>query len=391
MTGKGLLAVVGSSMAIFWPGSFIFGFPGVMGPYWRELFQVGRGPIGNILFFILAAVGIFMPLVGRWQEKVGPKGMMATGAVICGLDLLLLVQAKVLYILYLWAFLMGVASCFIYIPALTVVQRWFPSRRGLVSGIVNMAFGLSAAIMSPVFAWMLKALGYATMNVLLASLALVVGIIASGLIEVPEGEILSGGAPTRVRSLTLKESLHTRSFWFLWTTWALQGAAGIAMVTLSTAFGISRGFSMAEAVLMLTSFNITNGLSRLLAGYLSDIVGRNSTMSVTFFAAAAAYFLLPHVASPVLSAVLAAVIGFAFGSLFAISAPLVSDCFGLKHFGVIFGSIFTAYGFVSGAIGPSLSGYILDATGGNFVLTLSYLGLFCAVSGLLIRFVTPPR
>jgi len=69
---------------------------------------------------------------------------------------------------------------------------------------------------------------------------------------------------------------------------------------------------------------------------------------------------------------------------------LVSDCFGLEHFGVIFGLIFTAYGFVSGAIGPSLSGYILDATGGNFTLVLSYLGLFCTASGLLIRFVTPP-
>ena len=382
---------MGSSVAIFWPGSLIFGFPGVMGPYWRELFGVGRGPIGNILFFVLAAVGIFMFLVGRWQEKVGPKGMMTTGAVICGLDLLLLVLTKALYVLYLWAFLMGAASCFIYIPALTVVQRWFPSRRGLVSGIVNMVFGLSAAIMSPIFGWMLRSLGYAAMNLLLAFLALAVGVIASRLVEVPEGVVLPRGVPTRMRSLTLKESLRTRSFWFLWATWALQGAAGIAMVTLSTAFGISRGFSMAGAVLILTAFNMTNGLSRLLAGYLSDIVGRNSTMSATFFAAAAAYFLLPHVASLALSAVLAAIIGFAFGTLFAVSAPLVSDCFGLEHFGVIFGLIFTAYGFVSGAIGPSLSGYILDATGGDFTLVLSYLGLFSTASGLLIRFVTPPE
>jgi OFA family oxalate/formate antiporter-like MFS transporter len=89
--------------------------------------------------------------------------------------------------------------------------------------------------------------------------------------------------------------------------------------------------------------------------------------------------------------VLAAVIGFAFGTLFAVSAPLAVDCFGLEHFGAIFGLIFTAYGFVSGAIGPSLGGYILDVSEGNFIVVFTYLGVFCVLSGCFIRFVSPPR
>ncbi|MBO8182436.1 MAG: hypothetical protein H0Z28_06545 [Archaeoglobus sp.] len=80
--------------------------------------------------------------------------------------------------------------------------------------------------------------------------------------------------------------------------------------------------------------------------------------------------------------------GFAFGTMTAVSAPLTSDCFGLKHFGAIFGLVFTAYGFIAGIIGPSLSGYILDFTG-NFKLVLLYLGIFCLLSSFLILKVRP--
>ncbi len=395
---RGLLAIIGSSIAIFWPGALIFGFPGVMAPYWMKTFHVGRGAIGNILFFVLAAVGTFMFLVGRWQEKFGIRRMITTGAIICGLSSLLIAYASNLYLLYLWAFLIGVSSAFVYIPAVTTVQKWYPTRRGLVSGIVSLLFGLSAAIMSPLFRYMFESMGYVPMNLTVAALALLIGIFAAQFTEGPETApspqpVTPGRQPkTPVKiteSLTVKESLRMRSFWFLWLTWAFQGAAGIAMVTLSTAYGLSKGLAMESAVVILTAFNITNGGSRLIMGFFSDIVGRNLAMSLTFLAAGGAYFLLPYVNLLIVLAILAAIIGFAFGTLFAVSAPLAADCFGLKHFGAIFGLVFTAYGFVSGILGPSLSGYLLDITRGNFTIVFTYLGIFCMLSGILIRWVTP--
>ena len=148
---------------------------------------------------------------------------------------------------------------------------------------------------------------------------------------------------------------------------------------------------MESAVIILTAFNITNGLGRIVMGYLSDKVARNLAMSLTFLAAGFAYLLLPHFRGLTVLAILAAVVGFGFGTLFSISAPLAADCFGLKHFGAILGLIFTAYGFVAGILGPSLSGYLLDMTAGNFVIVFSYLGLFCMLSGIFIRFVVPPH
>lgn len=397
---RGIIAVISCSAAIFWPGALIFGFPGVMAPYWQEMFSMGRGAIGNTLFFVLAALGFFMFFVGRWQEKVGTRIMISIGALICGLNVFIAAYASNLYILYLWAFLNGTASCFIYVPALTSVQRWFVGRRGLISGVVNLVFGMSAAIMAPVFSSMLKSMGYVSMNILIAVISLLVGIIAAQFTETPErvkfvrqGESRGDVRPQAVpgESLTVRESLRTRSFWFLWLTWALQGAAGISMVSLSVIFGLSMGFSMESAVIILTAFNMASGLSRILTGYISDIVGRNLTMSITFFAAGFAYFALPHFNSLAALAVLAAVVGFAFGTLFAVSAPLVSDCFGLKHFGAVFGLVFTAYGFISGVLGPSLSGYILDITAGNYLVVFTYLGVFCLLSGFFIRMVAAPH
>jgi OFA family oxalate/formate antiporter-like MFS transporter len=77
----------------------------------------------------------------------------------------------------------------------------------------------------------------------------------------------------------------------------------------------------------------------------------------------------------------------AFGTLFAVSGPLAGDCFGMTHFGAIFGLIFTAYGFVSGPLGPWLSGRILDVTRGNYTLVFSYLGLMYLGSAGLILLV----
>ena len=169
----------------------------------------------------------------------------------------------------------------------------------------------------------------------------------------------------------------------------LKRAGGIAMVTLSTSFGLAQGLAMGEAILLLTAFNVTNGLSRLISGYLSDRAGRNLTMTIAFLGAGLAYVLMPYVHDLAAWAILASIVGFAFGTLFAVSGPLVSDCFGLKHFGTIFGLIFTAYGFFSGALGPWLSGHILDSTDGNFKFVFFYLGAGFFLAGLLIWFARP--
>jgi OFA family oxalate/formate antiporter-like MFS transporter len=382
-----------SACAIFWPGAFIFGVPGVMRQYWQQTFVADGSGVGRTIFFILIGATSFMYLCGRWQEKYGPGRLAAVGAVICGSSAIWLSTADGMPAVHVWAFLVGASSAFVYVPALTALQRWYPEKRGLVSGFFNMAFGMAAAVMSPVFTALLSYLGYASTNLLLGCAALTVGMAASVLIRFPETD--TEGAPpgtdAGLDSWPVGRALKSSQFWFLWLTWVMAGAAGASMLVLATGFGLKRGLSLPQAVIILTAFNLTNGGGRLISGYFSDRVGRSRTMAITFFCAGAAYLLLPQLNGILLWAALAAVIGFAFGTLFAVSAPLAGDCFGMTHFGAIFGLVFTAYGFVSGPLGPWLSGYILDITGDNYTLVFSYLGLMYLASAGLILFVRPWR
>jgi OFA family oxalate/formate antiporter-like MFS transporter len=160
-------------------------------------------------------------------------------------------------------------------------------------------------------------------------------------------------------------------------------------VTLSVGIGVSKGYSAQAALVVLAAFNLTNGTGRLIAGTVSDYMSRNAIMTLTSALAGLAYLALPHVDSLASTALLASVVGFGFGSMFAVSAPLVGECFGLASFATVFSLVMTAYGFVAGLIGPALAGRLLDTTGGDYALVLGYLGAFCLLSAVLVQFVRP--
>jgi len=359
-----------------------------MAPYWIEKLGISKSELGNVLFFLLISLGIFMFLVGKWQKRLGFSKIISLGILLNAFGLFYLSGVKSSLGLLSWAFLIGMASCFVYIPGLTVVQRAFPEKRGFVSGIVNMVFGLSAAIMAPIFRLLLQKWGYENMILLLLGLTLGFGLLASSLIKEPKETKLMQSL--RGFSLRPKEALKTSSFWVIWSIWALQGAAGISMVILSVPFGLSLGLGMKEAVFLLSSFNIANGLSRLISGFLSDMIGRKPVMGFSFLVSGLCYFLLPQGFSFVGTSLFCLGIGFAFGTLFSVSAPLVSDYFGLEHFGAIFGLVFTAYGFLAGLLGPSFSGYLLDLSG-DYRYVCYYLGTFSMISSLLIAFLKKPK
>ena len=388
-----IVVLIACACAIFWPGAFIFGLPGVLRQYWQQTFGADGGAVGQTVFFILTGATCFMYLCGRWQERYGPGRLAAVGAVMCGGSLIWLSRAGDMTAVNIWAFMVGAASAFVYLPGLTVVQRWYPEKRGLVAGFFNMAFGLSAAVMSPVFSICLSRWGYAAMTLAAGGAALAIGLAASGLFRFPDTEpaLAVSGQSSEPPGRSVTEALKSREFWCLWLTWVFAGAAGASMLVLATGFGLARGLLLSQAVVLLTAFNLTNGCGRLISGYFSDRIGRTRTMAISFAAAGGAYLIMPHLAGLWLWAVSAAIIGFAFGTLFAVSGPLAGDCFGMAHFGAIFGLVFTAYGFFSGPLGPWLSGHLLDISQGNYTLVFTYLGLMYWGGTGLILLVRPWR
>jgi OFA family oxalate/formate antiporter-like MFS transporter len=394
---KGNLAILGSVLAIFFPGTLAFGFPGLMGPVWRDLLGVDAAALSYIMFFMVASLGIFMFFVGKWTEKLGVRNLMIIGSLIYGVTTLLLAFTANIWIVYFWAFSAGAGSCFIYSTGINSVKRWHPTRKGFASGMVNLSFGLSAAIMVPVYRMLLDSIGYKSLCILVAILTTVVGIAASRFTEFPEKTknvvIPKIDSKNNINdfSMTSKEAIKTKNFWLIWAMWAFMGAAGISMVTISVNYGISKGYTLAVAASILTAYNITNGFSRIISGTLSDFIGRKATLCISFLGTAAAYMLLPFVDNLVMISILAAFVGFGYGTLFSTSAPLISDCFGIKHFGIILGLVFTAYGFVASVIGPVFTGIILNITDNNYSVVFYYLAIFALISAALTTLVKLPK
>ena len=401
---KAWLAIIATAIATFNSGALFFGYPGVMTKYWGDLFGADSAARGFVMTFACLGVGLLMLLSGSIHSKIGTRKCLIIGSIILIGDMVLANFATQMWHAYLWAFLCGAGNGFVYGPCVGTSQQWMPTRRGLASGVVNLTFGTAGAIMSLAYNAMLNspAIGYKAMNWIIIGMIIVLNGVSIIFAEIPEFANLTPEQKEQLEnqkrlaslakaqslsshSYTVKEALSSRYFWLMWLAWLFMGAAGISMVSLAKSYeGILTG--VATSAIILTAFNLTNGIGRIVAGTLSDIIGRNLTGFLVLVLGGIGYFCLPFTSSLALSAIFAAFVGFAFGTLFTITAPLVSDLFGLEHYSMIFSLVFTAYGFLSGVAGPLLTGWILDATDSNYALVFRLLAAFCIIGAFCVLF-----
>ena len=382
VTNRKLLLALGC-LAIFFPGAFLFGFPGVMAVEWQQLLGVEKARIGQLMFFILAGTGCSMYLCGKLQEKIPPQGLIFVGTVACGFGVGAVAWALTLNHVFAWAFWEGFFSAFVYLPCLTVAQKLFLLQKGLAVGFINLVFGGAAAVMSPVFSFLLVSRGYRATCVLSMALAVCIGIICAFFMQGSAYSLKS--VKGSGIALGVGRILRLRSFWCLWWIWALAGAAGVSMVMLSASLGQSLGYDVTQYVMILTGFSMLNGLGRIVFGMLSDRISKHKILIRVFLTAALAYLLMPFFHNLYVLTLLASVVGLAFGAMFTVSAPLVSECFGLENFGKVFGLVFTAYGFLAGFLGPWMSGVVLNMTHDNFSIVFTGFALFYLIAAILVN------
>lgn len=392
---KARLSLLGCSLAVFWSGCIAFGYPGVMGPYWQQLFGVGQTQTGMVVTCQLFALAIGMFFSGKVHMAIGMRRCIAIGTAINVISVAASAFAPNMAMIYAWGIISSLGCSFVYGPALTTVQLWMPHKRGTASGVVNLVFGTSAAIISPLWNDMLATAGYQAVNIMLVVGMVATNIVALILTEIPERAGLSDADLAVHREITehsrrtsaadhdysVREALRTKEFWIIWLSWVFMGAAGISMVSLSKSYAISLGLA---AVSIFTGFNIANGVIRIVAGTLSDKIGGAKLAAGAYILAAVGYLLLIVLNGALPLAAAAALVGTGMAALFTVTGPITSNLFGLKNFGVIYGLVFTAYGFVGSLLGPALAGAILDATDGAYWIVFGYLAAFCLVAALLM-------
>ncbi|KAL6607469.1 transporter, major facilitator family [Neocallimastix californiae] len=377
-----IVKIAGCGIPIFWAGVISFGYPGVMSSYWQEKFHVGNTETGLVLTFMLLALALVMFFTGRIHAKIGMAYCILIGTAFYLIAFIILYFAKSIYWVYVWAFTVNLGCSFVYGPGLTTVQQAFPTRKGLVSGIINLLFGISAAALSPILNALLNHQGYNFVNLLTISIMVISNMVAFLLVKIYIREDnRSQQKANSLHDMTVKESLKTKEFWLIWFVWIFMGASGISMITLSKSYATEIG---KPGVSILTTFNLANGLFRIVVGWLSDKIGARITGALAFFLTTIGYLVMPHTSNLLIVCIGTIGVGIGFGALFTISGPLAADIFGLTNFGMIYGIIFTAYGLVAGVVGPAISGMILEKTNNNYTIVFSYLGGMAFLGTLLI-------
>lgn len=381
-------------ISIFWCGTIAFGYAGVVGLHWQEMFQVGSTETGLVVTFMLLALACCMFFSGKVHQMIGMAKCLIIAWVMFLIAFTILYFAKNMIMVYIWGFMSNTALSFVYGPGLATVQQAAPHKRGLVSGILNMIFGISAAIMSPIMNNVLINKGYQFLNLMLVILITVTFIIAYLVLTIgdkmaaKEDHAVSGQTATKHVThnvdMTVGQALKSKAFWLIWLTWVFMGAAGISMTSLAKLYAVEIGLS---AVSLLTAFGMANGISRIFVGILSDKIEARYLSCIAFVLAGVGYIYLPHAGSLTVMSACAIAVGIGFGTLFTITGPLASGLFGLKNFGMIFGLIFTAYGFIGGLAGPAISGILLEKTGANYTIVFTYLGILALIASVLMAFV----
>lgn len=340
---------------------------------------------------------IAMIPAGRLQDKIGPRwvatiggAMMALGCIIAGL-------AGSSYIGFVIGFGVfgGIGIGFGYAAATPAAVKWFPaSQTGLIAGLVVAGFGLASVYIAPTAQVLLAAYGVSTTMIIFGIAFFVIVVsLAQFLRNPPDGYVpfdaKADSRPTHIAAsrppvdMDWHQMIRTSNFWVFWMMYVFGAAAGLMVIGSAASMAkASLGESAFIAVVVLA---VGNAGGRILAGIVSDRIGRQLTLFFAFLLQSV-MVLVPlyfgnHAAALLLSLLL---IGACYGANLTLFPSATKDQFGLKSFGLNYGVMFTAWG-VGGLILPRIAGMVKDVTGKEDIAFYIASGLM--VCGALLALV----
>jgi MFS transporter, OFA family, oxalate/formate antiporter len=371
---------------------------------------------------------LMMVPAGRLQDRFGPRLIATIGGLLVGLGMILTSMAewswvvpwtdwisihlvpgvKPTVIVYFIGFglLAGTGIGFGYASATPPAVKWFPSSRtGLIAGLVVSGFGLASVYAAPLTRKLIAAYGLQQAVLILGvAFLFVVVILAQLLVVPPKGYVPGGntvtgkpapGAAVKREDFRPTEMLATRQFYICWLLYAIGAGAGLMIISqLATTVAKHAGL-LENGFWLVTACGVGNGAGRILAGMLSDKLGRQRTLQGCFLVQAAVLMLL-SIAMPNSSVgslpamlLLSALVGANYGANLAIFPSITKDYYGLKNFGVNYGLVFTAWGF-GGFLLAQAASKIYDKLG---VFTYNYYGaaVLLIVAAFVAFTLKPPR
>ena len=378
----------------------------------------------------LAAFAVFTIIGGRLQKKYGPRKIALLGGILLGLGYILssFVGANFLLKLLFIGIIGGAGIGLAYVVPIAVGVKWFPDKKGLVSGLAVAGFGFGA------FIWILMAnppsiLGFnglitqqtetfaftisnvdATFRLYGITFLILVLIGSLVMINPPEGWKPKGWNSNSETSkdintsknLLPKEMLRTKQFYILWLMFFIGALAGLMVIGNIQNFAknpvdgfMGYGFDSVQAVDFAVigaavCLPIFNGIGRITWGQVSDKIGRRKAfLSMFIFQGITMVIFFYSTSNPYFFYIFAALIGFNFGGNFALFPAATADSFGSENVGLNYGFVFMSYG-VGGIVGPILAGAVQDA-GLSFLYAFIPAAILCFIAAILAIIYKPEK
>jgi len=351
----------------------------------------------TICVFVLGVSAFFG---GLWLNKKGPRVVALTGGVLYGLGVFLAsFSADKLWWLYLsYGLIGGIDLGFGYIVPVAVLVKWFPDRRGLITGIAVGGFGAGALVTAPVATHLIQTVGVLQTFAYLGIAYLIVVMATGALMQNPPvGWKPAGWTPSATQTAqrsakdyTLGEALKTWQWWALWFLLFLNVSAGISLISQeSPMFQEIAKVSVAVAAGMVGIAAIGNAVGRIFWAWTSDAITRRWTFVVMFLVQVGLFWMLPVLSSATILTLVSFVILMCYGGGFGTMPAFAADYFGSKNVGPIYGLMLTAWGCAS-AFGPLLIAHMRQSSG-SYASGLHVIAGIMLVSMLLPVLVSPPK
>ena len=328
----------------------------------------------NAVSFIAMIIG------GILNDKYGPRWVMVTGGALFGLGMFASGFAQsVTHLLITYGLGVGLGMSLVYGCTISNTIKFFPDKRGMAGGMTTASYGISSVIFAPLADWICSFVGARMTFMILGGVFLVVICAGSFLVDkAPAGFLPQGFVPPvqasgkKAADKTPVEMLKTPVFYVMLVMLTCGGTFGLMIISNAKGLAMAMaGADAATATLFVSVLCLFNTAGRLVAGSLSDKLGRINTLSgalVCALAGLAILYICGFVPSLVLFALGVILIGICFGTFMGVFPGFCTDQFGTRNNTVNYGIMWIGFS-AAGILGPSVLTSIHGATG-------SYQGAF---------------